>query len=489
MKKLNHFASTIVILLLIFFPSCRNQIKVSDQKFKIVSEIENNTESPFYLSFVNYPKERNKLPIGIFDSGTGGLTVLNTLYLMDQYNNASKKMGTDGLLDFNSEKFIYLADESNMPYGRYDSEGKADFLRELIIKDVGFLLGKNYYNSPSDHKAQTDKQQVKAIVIACNTATAFGLEIVQKAVEEWGIDVRIIGIIDAGSKAVLQTMDNPSSKIIGVLASEGACSSQGYPNSIVANSRKIFGDENVTIVQQAGIGLAGAIDGDLNYIDPNASNPRDAKSYQGPDIGHLRYPLDLSLWEAYNFEEKGLLKLYDDQGQLIHAQLNSVTNYIRYMVTHMMVNIKAEYTDKTLSRVILGCTHYPYFEAQIREHFLYLKSLNEEYDHLIDADIQFVDPSEALAMELYEFLRSNDLWGNSKNEDSQFYISVPNPLLAENTINEKGEFPYDYKYGRTLNSNLQYVKVVPFSDEWINETIQSRMKSNIPYTHKMIYQN
>lgn len=489
MKKLNHFASTIVILLLIFFPSCRNQIKVSDQKFKIVSEIENNTESPFYLSFVNYPKERNKLPIGIFDSGTGGLTVLNTLYLMDQYNNASKKMGSDGLLDFNSEKFIYLADESNMPYGRYDSEGKADFLRELIIKDVRFLLGKNYYNSPSDHKAQTDKQQVKAIVIACNTATAFGLEIVQKAVEEWGIDVRIIGIIDAGSKAVLQTMDNPSSKIIGVLASEGACSSQGYPNSIVANSRKIFGDENVTIVQQAGIGLAGAIDGDLNYIDPNASNPRDAKSYQGPDIGHLRYPLDLSLWEAYNFEEKGLLKLYDDQGQLIHAQLNSVTNYIRYMVTHMMVNIKAEYTDKTLSRVILGCTHYPYFEAQIREHFLYLKSLNEEYDHLIDADIQFVDPSEALAMELYEFLRSNDLWGNSKNEDSQFYISVPNPLLAENTINEKGEFPYDYKYGRTLNSNLQYVKVVPFSDEWINETIQSRMKSNIPYTHKMIYQN
>lgn len=489
MKKLNHFAIAIVILLLIFFPSCRNQIKLSNQKFQIVSEIENNTESPFYLSSVNYPKKRNKLPIGIFDSGTGGLTVLNTIYQMDQYNNASKNIGTDGLLDFNSEKFIYLADESNMPYGRYDSEGKADFLRELIIKDVRFLLGKDYYNSPSDHQAQTDKQQVKAIVIACNTATAYGLETVQKAIQDWGIDVRVIGIVDAGSKAVLQAMDNPSRKIIGVLASEGACSSQAYPYSIVENSRKIFGDENVAVVQQAGIGLAGAIDGDLNYIDPNASNPRDSKSYQGPDIGHLRYPLDLSLWEAYNFEVKDLLTSYDDEGQLIHAQLNSVNNYIRYMVTHMMVNIKADFTDKALSRVILGCTHYPYFEAQIREHFLYLKSLNEEYDQLIDADIQFVDPSEALAMELYEFLKSNDLWGDSKNEDSQFYISVPNPLLAENTINEKGEFPYDYKYGRTLNSNLQYVKIVPFSDEWIKETIQSRMKSNIPYTHKMIYQN
>ncbi len=489
MKKLNHFASAIVILLLIFFPSCKNQIKVSDQKYQIVSEIGNNTESPFYLSFLNYPKERNKLPIGIFDSGTGGLTVLNTIFQMDQYDNASKNIGVDGLLDFNSEKFIYLADESNMPYGRYDSEGKADFLRELIIKDVRFLLGKDYYNSPSDYKAQTDKQEVKAIVIACNTATAYGLETVQKAIQDWGIDVRVIGIVDAGSKAVLQAMENPSSKVIGVLASEGACSSQAYPNSIVENYVKIFGDENVAVIQQAGIGLAGAIDGDLNYIDPNASNPRDAKSYQGPDIEHLKYPLDLSLWEAYNFEVKGLLTLYDDEGQLIHAQLNSVTNYIRYMVTHMMENIKTDYTDKALSRVILGCTHYPYFEAQIQEHFLYLKSLNEEYDQLINADIQFVDPSEALAMELYEFLKSNDLWGDSKNEDSQFYISVPNPLLVKNTINEKGEFPYDYKYGRTLNSNLQYVKVVPFSDEWIKETIQSRMESNIPYTHKMIYQN
>ncbi len=232
MKKLNHFASAIVIILLIFFPSCRNQIKVSDQKFQIVSEIGNNTESPFYLSFVNYPKERDKLPIGIFDSGTGGLTVLNTIYLMDQYDNASKNIGKDGLLDFNSEKFIYLADESNMPYGRYDSEGKADFLRELIIKDVRFLLGDSYYSSPNDAKPLTDKQPVKAIVIACNTATAYGLEIVEQAVKDWELDIRIMGIVDAGSKAVLPDLKDPLKKIIGVLASEGTCSSQGYPKSI-----------------------------------------------------------------------------------------------------------------------------------------------------------------------------------------------------------------------------------------------------------------
>ena len=489
MKKLSQISSLIALLTFIVFPSCQDGSKVGDQKFQIISEVANNPNSPFYISLASYPSERKKLPIGIFDSGTGGLTVLNTIYELDNFNNATKISGADGLLDFNSEKFIYLADESNMPYGRYDAEGKADFLRELVIKDVRFLLGDNYFNAPSDSIKQNDKQEVKAIVIACNTATAYGLETVQKAIDDWGLDVRIMGIVDAGSKAVLQGLRNPSDKIIGVLATEGTCSSNGYPKSIVENYYETFGDKNIAVVQQAGIGLAGAIDGDLNYVDQNAKYPRDAKSYQGPDIGHPNYPLDLSLWEAYNFEEEGLLTTYDEGGKLIKAQLNSVSNYIHYMVTHMMVNVKDKNPDKALTRVILGCTHYPYFEAQIREHFLYLKGLNEEYNQLIDANIQFVDPSEALAIELYKYLKTNDLWGESKNQDSEFFISVPNPSLKENIINEKGEFPYDYKYGRTMNSNLQYVKVVPFSDEWIKKSIRERMKLDIPYTYKMIYPN
>ncbi len=487
LRKLNQIVSLIALLSFILFSACQNDSKVSNQKFKIVSEIANVKSNPFYISTANYPKDRKKLAVGIFDSGTGGLTVLNTIYRLDHYNNNSKEVGNDGLLDFSAEKFIYLADESNMPYGRYDAEGKADFLRELIIKDVRFLLGDNYFNSPIDDKPQTDKQEVKAIVIACNTATAYGLETVQDAVAEWGLDVPILGIVDAGSKAVLQELENPSNKIIGVLATEGTCSSNGYPKSIIKNHKEIFGDEEIAVVQQAGIGLAGAIDGDLNYIDQNTRAPRDANSYQGPDIGHAKYPLDPLLWESYNFDEKGLLISSTEKGKLIKAQLNSVDNYIRYMVTHMLENVKAQYNNKVLSRVILGCTHYPYFEDQIREHFLYLKNLNDENNRLIDANIQFIDPSEALAIELYEYLKMNDLWGESKNEESQFYISVPNPLLDENVINSKGEFPYDYKYGRNLNSNLQYVKIVPFSDEWIKGSIRDRMKLDIPYTYKMIY--
>ncbi|MEA1896508.1 MAG: hypothetical protein U9N53_02455 [Bacteroidota bacterium] len=487
-QTMSKIANIILVFSLVLVSSCNRQETKENPEFSIISQVVNDSSGPCYISVEDYPKERKSLPIGIFDSGTGGLAVLNTIYGLDSYNNNSHNSGSDGILDFNSERFIYLADEANMPYGRYDSEGKADFLRELVIKDVRFLLGNSYYTSPVDSIAKYDKEAVKVIVIACNTATAYGLKTVQEAVDYWGLDIRIMGIIDAGSKVVLSDLVEPDDVIIGVLATEGTCSSGGYPKSIIKNFALQYPGKEIAVVQQAGIGLAGAIDGDINYVNTEASGPRDSQAYQGPDIAHPNYPIDTTLWNEYNFEGgNSLMTEYDEKGELIHAQLNSVNNYIRYMVTHMLKNALHEFPDKELSRVILGCTHYPYFEEQIKEHFLYLKGLNATYDALIDANIQFIDPSESLATELYQYLTENELWGSDKNENSKFFISVPNTLLTENVIDEKGEFPYEYKYGRNINSSLQYVKLVPFSDEWINESIRNRMKLNIPYTYQMIY--
>ncbi|MEN8248116.1 MAG: aspartate/glutamate racemase family protein [Bacteroidota bacterium] len=487
MKRLYKYQFYVSGLLILIF-SCTpkqetNQNQKEEPKFKIVSEIKSDKESQFYIPLDEYPEDRKSLPIGVFDSGTGGLAVLNTIYEMDNFNNSSHQKGTDGEMDFAAEKFIYLADDANMPYGRYDAEGKADFLRELVIKDVQFLLDDEYYTSPDENTSKHDKQNVKAIVIACNTATAYGLETVQNAVDYWGLDVEIFGIVDAGAREVLSNLQNPEKSIIGVLATEGTVSSKGYPKAILKN----YGGD-IAIVQQAGIGLAGAIDGDLNYIDPQATNPRDSKAYQGPDIGHEKYPLDESLWEEYNFEEgNSLLVATNDNGDRKHAQLNSVNNYIRYMVTHMVKNTLDIYPDKTISRVILGCTHYPYEVEQIKEHFLYIRGLNETYEALIAEDIQFIDPSESLGAELYSYMVEEDLWGKNRNEDSEFYISVPNTLLEENVIGKNGKFTYDYKYGRVENVSMQYVKRVPFSDEWIDATVKERMKTNIPYTYEMIY--
>ncbi|MFV1964248.1 MAG: hypothetical protein ACC628_02405 [Pirellulaceae bacterium] len=61
----------------------------------------------------------SRFPIGVFDSGTGGLTVLETILTMDAFENSSHTSSAhgDGQLDFNNESFIFLADQANMPYG------------------------------------------------------------------------------------------------------------------------------------------------------------------------------------------------------------------------------------------------------------------------------------------------------------------------------------------------------------------------------------
>ena len=70
----------------------------------VVDAALNDTTSVFYTDFTTYPTLRNHLPIGVFDSGTGGLTVLEAIL-------------SSRLLE--GEDFIYLADQANMPYGNY----------------------------------------------------------------------------------------------------------------------------------------------------------------------------------------------------------------------------------------------------------------------------------------------------------------------------------------------------------------------------------
>ena len=158
----------------IFLFQCQNKSYVDEAP--IAHAILQDRHSFFYLDTENYPKQDKSLPIGVFDSGTGVLTVLDAILDFDQYDNdlhSFKKTG-DGARDFKEEYFIYRGDQANMPYGRYSGKNKTDLLKEHIIKDVQFLLGNKYYLSGSDSEYQADKSPVKAVVIACNTATAYG---------------------------------------------------------------------------------------------------------------------------------------------------------------------------------------------------------------------------------------------------------------------------------------------------------------------------
>ena len=87
-----------------------------------------------------------------------------------------------------------------MPYGSYALENNTPLLIEHIMKDVQFLLGERYYQSAGSRDYLNDKSPVKAIVIACNTATAYALDTVRAFLEDAGLDIGVIGVIDAGAK-------------------------------------------------------------------------------------------------------------------------------------------------------------------------------------------------------------------------------------------------------------------------------------------------
>lgn len=121
----------------------------------------------------------NTAPIGVFDSGLGGLTVLRKLIdLLPQ------------------ENFLYLADTANAPYGCNSSER----ILHDTLESVEFLLS----------------QGVKLIVIACNTASAVGLDLAR---EKAG-SVPLLGVIEAGIESSVKQADRGDSVKIAVIATE-----------------------------------------------------------------------------------------------------------------------------------------------------------------------------------------------------------------------------------------------------------------------------
>lgn len=132
------------------------------------------------------------LPIGVFDSGIGGLTVVKEIMSL-----------------LPNEKIIYFGDTARLPYGSKSKETIIAYSRQIIR----FLLG-------TDETAP----KVKAIVIACNTASALALDEVAKETP-----VPVIGVVKPGARAAIQATANGK---IGVIATTGTIRSDIYSSII-----------------------------------------------------------------------------------------------------------------------------------------------------------------------------------------------------------------------------------------------------------------
>ncbi len=134
-------------------------------------------------------------PIGVFDSGLGGLTVVKAL---------------KGLLP--NESIIYFGDTARLPYGIKSQ----DLVKQFSKQITKFLLKKN----------------AKAVIIACNTATAMALNTLKNEFK----NVPIIGVIKPGSeKAISETI----TKKIGVIGTVATIISGAYNKAIQEKDNKI----------------------------------------------------------------------------------------------------------------------------------------------------------------------------------------------------------------------------------------------------------
>lgn len=479
----------IFVLLLLFVVSCSTE--QNSTKETIQNEILKNQNSFFYVDFKNYPAKNRKLPIGIFDSGTGGLTVLDAILNSDNFNNISHKFETSGdkKIDFLSESFIYLGDKANMPYGEYSGNNKTDLLKEHIIKDVQFLLGNKYYSTQNSSTLETDKQPVKAIVIACNTATAYGKNDIESFIKDAGLDIEVIGVIGAGVRGALENVSKEESATIGIMATAGTVASNGYPNTVVEQRRDLNYSGDIITFQQAGIGLAAAIDGEKDYLDESLLSIR--KNYRGPSFTNKNALIDKLILNRYNYDFSNNQILFaGNEKHPTEIQLNSIDNYIKYHVISLLEKIKNSDNKIKLKSVILGCTHYPFFTDGFSNVFQFAYDYKEDnkfiYQEYMEKEITLVDPAINTAKELYIYLGQNDLYNNGSIENSEFYISVPNPTNKNNVLKDDMNFTYPYKYGRNSGEIQEYVKRVPFSDSTISNDLMERLKEQIPFTYKLI---
>jgi len=452
----------------------------------IVDVVQAGDSSLFSIDFEQYRIPDEDLPIGVFDSGIGGLTVLNEILTIDRFNNVSHEPGPDGRADFENESFIYIGDQANMPYGNYPSEGKTAFLKELVLKDAVFVLGNRYWASGSSASPRRDKPPVKAIVIACNTATSYGLEDIHDALERWGIPIYTVGVVAAGADGAIESLSEVgASGAVAVMATVGTCQSEGYVREIIRSS-DMAAIETPEIIQQGSLGLAGAIEGNPEYIVPAVSAT--FASYRGPAVDNPEASIDLSLIQEYAFDPDGLLGDRDDPATW---RLNSVDNYIRYDTTSLVENHRRSGSTKPITTVILGCTHFPFYQGAIEASFDRLREIRTAegeapYRDLIAEDVVFIDPAELTAVQLYKALAGKDLLLNDHDAASatadEFYISVPNSECPGVVLRPDGRsFTYDYKYGRTPgNLDVEYVKRVPMNSDNLGASVMETIRSSMP---------
>lgn len=475
--------------------SCKKEKPTTVEVTPIMEKALHDSTSIWFADFNRFPpkEQRAYLPIGVFDSGTGGLTVLEAILGSDNIDNISGEVKSDGIPDFSGEDFQYLADQANMPYGTYPQEGKEMYLRELAVKDALFLLSDKYYELSSDKVAKGNKAKCKIIVVACNTATAYGLKDIKNLLELSNTGVKVIGVINAGVNATFDDIKNSRTRdslSVGVMATIGTISSGAYERTIREIQKAQDYKGFIQVVNQPGAGFAEAVDLEKDFVDLSLAAPRD--SYRGPRMGTGEDDIKEELLDVYNFDFSNNAILYKkENGKYVDFQLNSAGNYARFHLVSLLERLRATKEQAPLKSVILGCTHYPFYLDTIKKAIAELRAYKKNgkfvYAPLISDDFKFIDPAKYTALECCKILREERLMAlRTRRGNVEAFISVPSYGVDNSKLEDNGALKHDFKYGREVGTEDVTTVVVPFSKDNLNPDNLRRLKVLVPITYDNI---
>lgn len=239
------------------------------------------------------------LPIGIFDSGVGGLTVFKSL-----------------IKELPNESFIYMGDTARIPYGIKSS----DTVQRYSIQVCRMLISRG----------------IKMLVIACNTISALAIPVLRS----YFPSIPIIGVIESGAEAACQVTKN---NIIAVIATEATVKSQGYRQAINSLNPmiKVFEKECGLFVSLVEEGLA------EDYISTLVAekylNSLIHKNIKKPDcliLGCTHFPIMIGAIRKAVGNEITVIDSADAISKFISNYLkknnflnNSSHSFVRFLVT------------------------------------------------------------------------------------------------------------------------------------------------------------
>ncbi|MCM3692215.1 glutamate racemase [Neobacillus niacini] len=252
-----------------------------------------------------------KQPIGVIDSGVGGLTVAKEI--MRQLPN---------------EKIIYLGDTARCPYGPRPLKEVKKFTWELTT----FLLEKN----------------IKMLVIACNTATAAVLDDIRNELR-----IPVLGVIYPGARAAIKTTKNYR---VGIIGTEGTIKSGAYEKALKALNSRLYVTGQacpkfVPLVE------SGEYDGEIaERIVVEALKPLQNQNLDTLILGCTHYPLLEPLIQKVMGETVNIISSGDETAREISAilQYNGILETDEEITEHEFYTTGSKYIFSKIASQWLG---------------------------------------------------------------------------------------------------------------------------------------